>query len=1523
MSTGIFGSGTASAPSITFSGDLNTGIYSPLANEIAITTNGTGRLFVDSIGRVGIGTSNPTDKFDLVDFLGVSVKLKGGSDDRAQWRIFVSDNGSAGLLQIADFSGGSYTTNVTLLSDGKVGIGTSSPTQKIDLEDSNGARIAFTDTGTRRYSMGNAGTALTIRDESGSADRLTIKDNGSVGIGTSDPNSLFEIAASSPVLTIRSTDTSITTADATLRLAESGSGGTVDNYWDLVADQTVNNFGFSIKENGTDRLNIAAGTGNVGIGTNNPNTKLHLAAATPIFTIEDTSGATAGVEATCILRNNDAFELQNRNSNNTFNDTFYAVALDANGASQHTWKTGNTERMRLDSDGNVGIGTSNPQVALDLEGQTNTTFTQGFNVRLTDNRTAAKGVGAGISFRGKWNTAAPTAVADFAVITGIKENNTNGNYAGALVFGTRTAGSGAVNTERMRIDSTGRLLVGVSSAVITGNSIVPQIQLEGLSTVSSGSLSAILNRSADSLGPRFVLTKTRGTSKGSTTIVQNGDELGNLYFCGADGTDLATVGAQITAAVDGTPGTNDMPGRLVFSTTAATNSNPTERMRITSTGNVGIGTSSPAVRLHVDGGNNVNNILVSSTNSSSYITFADTNTTSNSQVRVGSIGDGMRILTGGSDSMRIDSSGNVGIGTTNPQQLLEISSGGPRLRITDNNTTAATSTSYIEFQGSNARAAVIYTNSGGLNLQADSSGGNNIRFLTNGAANERMRITSSGKVGIGTSSPGPVLDVRDGVFANNQDFGIQVGLPTGQWLGKFGIKSDGSGVPRIAIGYPSDNSGTITEAISIQNNGRVGIGTSSPATELEVVSTSPTIASRATGNNTGKFAVNSNRAANLVGGQIFGQWNGNNVSSINFVNGADGTNKDDGEISFLTSSSNSNPTEAMRIASDGNVGIGTTNPQYKLEVDGDIKLPTTGTIWFDDSPTSTEKIKAGSSSIDIFADATVNFYESDGPTFAFTIDTNSARAYFAADSNTYWYRPAADEHAWTTAGSERLRIDSSGFVGIGTSTPASDLHVQSNTVGKLLLTNDDFVAGSTGTSLDFRTGATTGDTYTEIRSLQDGRQNWGDLVLQRGGGNVGIGTDTISSKLQVDGGTLGGTANNTLDLLRLGGRTANSDSLRFKIKRLTNGGDWGSAAHKIYRQVDVTLMGFIQFGSKDSDLITFGENNNEYMRIDGSGKVGIGTTNPGATLEVANSDALIYGVKVGRGSGAISTNTAVGASALSSNGSGSRNTAVGERALQNNTTGIFNTAIGALALQSNTTSLDNTAVGYGALAGNTTGYSNTANGVSCMSANTTGFENTAVGKGVLGLNTTGSRHTAIGVNALLSNTTGSNNTAYGRSALFSNSTGSGNIGIGFLNNAGTYAPVFNPTTQNNRLVLGHTAITNAYVQVSWTVVSDERDKMNFAPVPYGLDFVNQLQPIAYQFKVDRDTEEPNGDVRYGFKAQDILALEGDNPVIIDTEDPERLKYKGEHLVPVLVNAVQELTTMVKDLQAEIAALKSA
>ena len=106
--------------------------------------------------------------------------------------------------------------------------------------------------------------------------------------------------------------------------------------------------------------------------------------------------------------------------------------------------------------------------------------------------------------------------------------------------------------------------------------------------------------------------------------------------------------------------------------------------------------------------------------------------------------------------------------------------------------------------------------------------------------------------------------------------------------------------------------------------------------------------------------------------------------------------------------------------------------------------------------------------------------------------------------------------------------------------------------------------------------------------------------------------------------------------------------------------------------------------------------------------------------------------------------------------------------------------------------------------------------------------------------------------------------------------------------------------------MGSTGVTNAYIQVAWTVVSDARDKTNFAPVPHGLEFVKALQPTAYQFRIARDSEETNGGVRYGFKAQDVLELEGANPVIVDNEDVDKLRMVDTALIPVLVKALQEL-----------------
>ena len=93
--------------------------------------------------------------------------------------------------------------------------------------------------------------------------------------------------------------------------------------------------------------------------------------------------------------------------------------------------------------------------------------------------------------------------------------------------------------------------------------------------------------------------------------------------------------------------------------------------------------------------------------------------------------------------------------------------------------------------------------------------------------------------------------------------------------------------------------------------------------------------------------------------------------------------------------------------------------------------------------------------------------------------------------------------------------------------------------------------------------------------------------------------------------------------------------------------------------------------------------------------------------------------------------------------------------------------------------------------------------------------------------------------------------------------------------------------------------------------------MNFEPVPHGLDFVNQMKPVSFVFKKSRENATPHGPEKYGFKAQDILALEKANDgknIIIDNENDQALKVTNSHLIPVLVKAIQELKTEIDELK---------
>ena len=127
--------------------------------------------------------------------------------------------------------------------------------------------------------------------------------------------------------------------------------------------------------------------------------------------------------------------------------------------------------------------------------------------------------------------------------------------------------------------------------------------------------------------------------------------------------------------------------------------------------------------------------------------------------------------------------------------------------------------------------------------------------------------------------------------------------------------------------------------------------------------------------------------------------------------------------------------------------------------------------------------------------------------------------------------------------------------------------------------------------------------------------------------------------------------------------------------------------------------------------------------------------------------------------------------------------------------------------------------------------------------------------------------------------------------------------------------IVNITTESNRIVMGNDDHTCAQIKIAWTATSDCRDKACFKPVAIGLDFVRALKPTEYQFKVGgRDSDKTDGKRRYGFLAQDVLPLEGDDPVIISADDPDKLQYTEAHMIPVLVKAIQELAARVEALE---------
>jgi hypothetical protein len=677
----LFSAGTATVPSISFTGDLNTGIYSPGADQVAISTGGSGRLFVDASGRVGVGsapsvgngihatinTNNYGTALVLqnanvngwaaeMQFLGITT-----TDTQAKIGALATGPGTnSGALAFYTANAGSYLERLRITSAGLVGVGTSSPSYTLQVAETSAVVSAasystFFGQGTRAdlilqaTSSNNDQQRQVIRSNSDSlifgtenaavttfTEKLRIDSSGRLLVGTSTTNTN---ANTKIVSQLNAAPRGSGSPEAALFLATASSGyalamgaydsGSVnssytwissvrsqDSFYDSAAIAPLS---FRIADREALRidsqLRLLVGTssssaeakfivqgGNTGSGGGmNIQRSVTTASAGSTIGFINFTNSSNNVGATVIAEGDGTW------SAGTSHPTRLVLSTTADGASSPT------ERLRITSAGLVGIGTSSPGRNLHVAGSSATALIESTGSTNADlligdggvRYYGIRGVAGGGSLQIR-NDTANTTLATFTStgLVGIgttslnaklvvSTNNENFEFSPATTtfnggvleylnrntnttrpdlnyyLGSTTGGSHKFwtdGTERARIDSSGRLLVGTSD----GSGGVSKLVVQGASNGSAVGVAQISYNGLASAG------------------LGAGTDIGYLRF--TDQSSNSGVFAQITATADATSGANDYPGRLVFSTTADGASSPTERMRIKSGGDVTINT---------------------------------------------------------------------------------------------------------------------------------------------------------------------------------------------------------------------------------------------------------------------------------------------------------------------------------------------------------------------------------------------------------------------------------------------------------------------------------------------------------------------------------------------------------------------------------------------------------------------------------------------------------------------------------------------------------------------------------------------------------------------------------------------------------------------------------------------------------------------------------------------------------------------------------------------------------------------